>query len=197
MHLFVQSLYLKAFVAIRLSDSMKIYTRHGDTGKTSLLGGERVYKNDLRVNAYGDIDELNSHLGLAATKADDIEDLKTSILEIQKHLFQIGAALASPTPRPSVSEDDVRVLEQLIDRATEKLAPLQSFILPGGSELAAQFHVCRTVARRAERSIVALHQQHPVDEHIIKYVNRLSDLMFTWARFANHMRGVADILWQT
>lgn len=168
---------------------MKIYTRTGDHGETSLFGGKRVAKNDTRIEAYGTVDELNSFLG-SITGFDEIP-------AIQSDLFEIGAHLASPgTSRfPGVDESRITALEQSIDAMERELAPLTSFILPGGSAAAAQIHIARTVCRRAERRVVALEDDTPATQSTIAYLNRLSDWLFVAARFANHRAGVADMPW--
>lgn len=167
---------------------MKIYTRTGDQGETSLFGGRRVAKNDARIEAYGTVDELNSFLGAIAL--DDIP-------AIQSDLFEIGAHLASPgTSRfPGVDQSRIEHLERSIDAMERELAPLTSFILPGGSPAAAQLHIARTVCRRAERRVVALEDDSSATQSTIAYLNRLSDWLFVAARFANHRAGVADVPW--
>lgn len=182
---------------------MKIYTRRGDRGETDLFGGGRVAKDALRVSAYGDVDELNACVGVAAAATDE-KDLRTFVQEVQSTLFDLGSQLATPRPKsagdhPSkvLGVDLARVeeLEREIDRLEEGLDPLVSFILPGGSPAAAAFHQARTVCRRAERSAVALDRTEPLEPSIIQYLNRLSDLLFTMARFANSRAGVPDVPW--
>jgi cob(I)alamin adenosyltransferase len=181
---------------------VKIYTRTGDQGQTSLLGGGRVFKDDLRVAAYGDIDELNAALG-AAMALEPAEFERDLLESIQKDLFAIGGRLASPDPgrvpktaaKTELKPERIAALEQAIDRADAELAPLSAFILPGGTPKAAMFHLARTVCRRAERSVVALHRQAPVPEAILAYLNRLGDLLFTLARLLNHRSGVAERTW--
>lgn len=171
---------------------MKIYTRTGDRGETSLFGGARVPKNDSRIDAYGTIDELNSHLGVVlAIEAND------QLLAVQRDLFEIGAHLASPgTSRfTGVPQSRIDELERGIDAMEAELAPLKSFILPGGTPAAAQLHVARTVCRRAERLVVALHDDDPATQSSIAYLNRLSDYLFVAARYANHKRDVEDVPW--
>lgn len=178
---------------------MKIYTKTGDTGETGLFGGARVSKADPRVEAYGDVDELNAQLGVA--RAGGLEaDLDELLAVVQAKLFDVGAELATApgskaSAMPHVKEADVVVLEQAIDRFEEELEPLKVFILPGGSPAAAQLHVGRTVARRAERRVVALAAQTEVRLTIVHYLNRLSDLLFVLARVANRRAGVADVPW--
>ena len=178
---------------------MKIYTRTGDTGETSLFSGDRARKNDPRVDAYGEIDELNAWLGLARASSLDAE-LSVEIVSIQRDLFAVGAQLADPgdklAPRVTkavIGDDHILRLEQLIDRLEEQLPPLRRFILAGGTPAGAALHVARTVCRRAERRIVGL--DPPVDPVLLRYVNRLSDLLFVLARLVNHRSGVSETEW--
>lgn len=180
---------------------MKIYTRTGDDGSTGLLGGSRVAKSDLRLDCYGTLDELNAHLGHVATTADVTWKLK--LIPIQEMCFNFGAYLAAPagdeTARkylPAIPADAIGKLEEQIDQAESKLPPLKAFILPGGTELASRLHLARTVCRRAERLIVAFASTEPVDEQIVKYLNRLSDWLFVHARLANKLAGIPDDPWQ-
>ena len=176
---------------------MKIYTRTGDRGQTSLFGGARVAKNDGRMEAYGTIDELSSHLGVARTTLLPA-DVDAILHQVQVDLFEVGAHLASPgTSRfPGVEPARIDELEQAIDAMERELAPLTSFILPGGSSTAAHLHVARTVCRRAERLVVALQDQSPATVSTIAYLNRLSDYLFVAARFANQRAGVEDVPWK-
>jgi cob(I)alamin adenosyltransferase len=187
----------------------KVYTRTGDEGQTSLGTGERVSKASPRVSAYGEVDELNSFLGLARTKIADPELLK--LLErIQNELFVLGADLAVPQPDASqqgpaltavegtdrqrrVSAAEIENLEQTIDRYNETLPPLQEFILPAGNEAGALLHVARAVARRAERETVRLSQTEKLNPHVLVYLNRLSDLLFVLARVANRQGGGGEV----
>jgi len=171
---------------------VKIYTRTGDRGETSLFGGARVPKNDPRIDAYGTIDELNSCLGVVLAGEADAQ-----LLDVQRDLFEIGAHLASPgTSRfTGVPASRIEELERGIDAMEADLAPLKSFILPGGTLAAAQLHVARTVCRRAERLVVALHDDDAATQSSIAYLNRLSDYLFVAARHANHKRGVEDVPW--
>lgn len=175
---------------------MKIYTRTGDAGETSLFGGARVAKNDARIEAYGTVDELNSHLGVvrAVWPASPLDPL---FARIQADLFEVGAHLASPgTSRfAGVEESRITELEQRIDSMESELTPLKSFILPAGSLAAAQIHVARTVCRRAERLVVALGDESAATRSTIAYLNRLSDFLFVAARFANRKAGVDDVPW--
>jgi len=171
---------------------VKIYTRTGDHGETSLFGGSRVPKNDPRIEAYGTVDELNSFLGLA--RASELpQSLDDQLQQVQSDLFDIGAHLASPgTSRfPGVEERRITELEEAIDAMERELAPLTGFILPGGTPAAAQLHVARTVCRRAERCVVALN-----DDTTLRYLNRLSDYLFVAARFANFRGGREDVPWK-
>jgi cob(I)alamin adenosyltransferase len=180
----------------------RIYTRTGDAGQTALFGGGKVGKNNPRVAAYGDVDELNSTLGVVrATAPTDFFD---SLLEtIQRDLFSIGGHLATPDPekvrkalaKAELSSTRVQLFEQVIDEADAELEPLKAFILPGGTPKAAALHVARTVCRRAERQVVALAAAEPVPAEFLVYLNRLSDLLFTLARLANHRAGVGDVTW--
>lgn len=176
---------------------MKIYTRTGDHGQTSLFGGARVAKNDARIEAYGTIDELSSHLGVARA-ASIPAPVDTTLHQVQLDLFEIGAHLASPgTSRfPGVDVSRIEELEQSIDAMESELEPLKTFILPAGSLAAAHLHVARTVCRRAERLVVALHDESPATQSTIAYLNRLSDYLFVAARFANRRAGVEDVPWK-
>jgi cob(I)alamin adenosyltransferase len=178
---------------------VKIYTRTGDAGETSLFDGSRVSKADSRVDAYGDVDELNAWLGLARAARLDA-DLDQPLVRIQQDLFALGAQLADPGERiaarvvkASLADADVERLEALIDRLESELPPLRRFVLAGGSPAGAALHVARTVCRRAERKIVSLTPMP--DAVFIKYVNRLSDLLFVLARAVNHRAGVPEIEW--
>jgi cob(I)alamin adenosyltransferase len=176
---------------------MKIYTRTGDLGQTSLFGGARVAKNDPRIDAYGTVDELSSHIGVA--RAASLPSETDAILhQVQVDLFEVGAHLASPgTSRfPGVDEARIAELEQAIDAMERELQPLTTFILPAGSAAAAHLHVARTVCRRAERLVVALEDDTPATLSTIAYLNRLSDYLFVAARFANLRAGVEDVPWK-
>jgi cob(I)alamin adenosyltransferase len=179
---------------------VKIYTKTGDLGETSLLGGARVPKDHLRVAAYGDVDETNAALGAVRALAE--ASLEALLLSIQKDLFAIGAQLADPThkvaskrAKAAVTAAHVRRLEKAIDSREEKLPPLRSFVLPGGTPAAALLHQARTVCRRAERSVVTLAREADVDPRIIVYLNRLSDLLFVLARFENRRAGLSEDRW--
>lgn len=175
---------------------MKIYTRTGDAGQTSLFGGTRVAKNDPRIEAYGTLDELNSFLGVARS-AWTSSPLDAQLHEVQMDLFDIGAHLASPgTSRfEGVELSRITSLEEGIDAMEGELPPLVNFILPAGSAAAAQLHVARTVCRRAERLVVSLGDESEPTRSAVAYLNRLSDYLFVAARFANLRAGVADVPW--
>jgi len=180
---------------------MKIYTKTGDKGETGLIGGTRVSKSALRVEAYGEVDELNAVLGYARAKVTD-ESIKGQLSDIQRDLFAIGAQLADPrgqvekkAEKAAVSEASVKELEALIDRYDSMLPSLRSFILPGGAEAGAILHLARAVCRRAERRMVALTQETPLPPVLLVYVNRLSDLLFILARAINRQAGVEEIPW--
>jgi cob(I)alamin adenosyltransferase len=177
---------------------VKLYTRTGDAGETSLFGGTRARKDDPRVDAYGEVDELNAWLGLARASIDP--ELATELQQLQRDLFALGAQLADPADKiaarvtkAALVDDDVARLERLIDKMEDELPPLRRFILAGGAPAGAALHVARTVCRRAERRIVSL--DPPVDPVLLRYVNRLSDLLFVLARVANHRAGVPEIEW--
>lgn len=182
---------------------MKIYTKKGDTGETGLLGGARVRKTHPRIEAYGTLDELNSVLGVAVAilKTGPIEGLGADLIRIQGEIFSLGAELATPagrqTPSRLIDESDIQRLETSVDAMEEELAPLSSFILPGGSILAAQIHIARTIARRAERATVEIVQQgESLRPEVLRYLNRLSDYLFVVARFVNLKTGDDDVAWR-
>jgi len=182
---------------------MKIYTKKGDEGQTGLLGGERVSKDHLRIRSYGTLDELNACLGLAlahlGAHGSRTQGLVENLLRIQGELFQLGAELATPrgktNPTVQLGYAELARLEKEIDGWDAKLAPLKSFILPGGSIAASQLHLARTVSRRAERELVVLHRAEPLRPEVLRYANRLSDYLFVAARLANHLAGGADVPW--
>ncbi len=180
---------------------MKIYTKTGDSGNTALFGGTRVSKDALRIAAYGTVDELNSFLGLARSATDNGE-LTRYIDRIQNDLFILGSDLATPLDAGTIGIDRIAnqhvvVLEQSIDALEDRLEALRSFILPGGCETASRLHVCRAVCRRAEREIVRLSHDEPINELNMLYINRLSDFLFVLARFANKLEGEEEICWST
>ncbi|CAN5845233.1 cob(I)yrinic acid a,c-diamide adenosyltransferase [soil metagenome] len=185
---------------------MKIYTRTGDRGETGLFGGGRVSKDHTRVEAYGEVDELNSLLGVVVVALEDAGEAEIAgrLRRIQADLFTLGANLATPRAEeggrasahvPGLPAERIAEMESWIDAAEEELEPLRSFILPGGSQAAALLHLARTVCRRAERRVVTLAHQAQVEEEVIVYLNRLSDLLFTLARLANRRVGMHDIPW--
>jgi cob(I)alamin adenosyltransferase len=178
---------------------VKIYTRTGDAGETSLFDGTRVRKDTARVDVYGEVDELNAWLGLARASHLD-RSLDDALMQVQRDLFALGALLADPAARiasrvtkATLGDADVERLEQLIDRLEADLSPLRRFILPGGAPSGATLHLARAVCRRVERRMIAL--EPPVEPVLIRYVNRLSDLLFVMARFANHSVGAAETEW--
>ncbi len=178
---------------------MKIYTRTGDDGTTSLFAGGRVKKDDARVESYGTIDELNSILGIVRAISND-EKINGIIQEIQNYLFHLGADLATPYEVENlkirrISREDVEKIERWIDEIDLQLEPLKNFILPGGTLVASFLHFARTVCRRAERRIVYLSEREKINTQIIPFVNRLSDLLFVLARYANKIENVPDIKW--
>ncbi len=180
---------------------MKIYTKTGDEGQTGLVGGARVGKDDPRVAAYGDVDEVNAALGVVLAHVND-EDTNDLLHQVQRDLFALGAQLADPADRVAaqkekarVTPEHVAVLERAIDARDAVLPPLTAFVLPGGSPLGAFLHLARTVSRRAERSVVALSRASHVDPLLIVYLNRLSDLLFVLARSENHRRGMPEARW--
>jgi cob(I)alamin adenosyltransferase len=178
---------------------VKIYTRTGDAGETSLFDGTRVRKSEPRVDAYGEVDEVNACLGLARASCTD-HDIDAELVHLQQDLFALGARLADPgekiaarVTKAALGDEDVTRLEQLIDRYEAELPPLRRFILAGGSPTGAALHLARAVCRRAERRMVAL--EPAVDGVLVRYVNRLSDLLFVMARAANHRAGAAETEW--
>lgn len=182
---------------------MKIYTRRGDEGDTGLLGGGRVAKDHPRLRAYGSVDELGSCLGLARSRT-GVPATAARLVRIQRDLFAIGASLAlAPAaegrkrpPVPEVPVERVGEMEEWMDEVDADLPPLRNFILPGGAPAAATLHLARSVCRRAERATVSLAAVEAVDEGILAYLNRLSDLLFVLARLENHAAGVADETWE-
>ncbi len=187
--------------------SVRIYTKTGDEGDTGLFGGQRVRKDDLRVEAYGTVDELNAVLGEARARGmGEDSDLDETLSRFQHDLFNVGADLATPRAEDEtkgrvhvtrVTSERTARLETLIDRYEAELPPLTRFILPGGHALAAALHLARVVCRRAERRCVTLADVDPtaINPEVLRYLNRLSDLLFVLARVANHRRGVADVIW--
>ncbi|MBC8166881.1 MAG: cob(I)yrinic acid a,c-diamide adenosyltransferase [Bryobacteraceae bacterium] len=182
----------------------RIYTRRGDSGETSLVGGQRLPKDDLRIECFGTVDELNSFIGMACVTAgrDERTGLLASILlRVQHELFNLGSILATlpadvGPKQPQVTGADVSQLESEIDEMNADLPSLRSFVLPGGTELNAQLHVARTVCRRAERLAVTLERKESIPDAAIQYLNRLSDALFVWSRWANVRLGITEVLWE-
>jgi len=179
----------------------KIYTKTGDDGTTGLVGGSRVKKYNIRLEAYGTIDELNASLGMLRALEPE-EETAAVLLQIQNKLFNIGSRLASDekgdefTKALAIQEKDIQLLEEAIDKMTQELPELTHFILPGGNTLVAQCHVARTVCRRAERRIVEFSENEKVENELVKYVNRLSDFLFVLARFTGFRKGVDETHWE-
>jgi cob(I)alamin adenosyltransferase len=181
----------------------RVYTRTGDAGETGLAGGQRVGKDSARIEAYGTVDELNSFLGIARATAQEahLDEFCAILLRVQHELFNLGSILATLPedvhPRQArITEEEIAQLEAEMDRMNEGLAPLRSFVLPGGSRLNAELHVCRTVCRRAERRLVTLARVEPVPPETVKYLNRLSDALFVWSRWSSAQSGAPETLWE-
>ena len=186
----------------------RIYTKTGDSGETRLVGGQKVPKDDLRIECYGTVDELNSFIGLARASLESytpaaipLAKLAGILKRIQHELFNLGSILATVPKdvhpkQPRVTSVEVEQLEQEIDAANADLQPLRSFVLPGGSRIDAELHVCRTVCRRAERLLVALAREGSVPNEALHYLNRLSDALFVWSRWVNHVMRTEETLWQ-
>lgn len=179
---------------------MKIYTKAGDDGKTSLFGGKRIPKYADRIESYGTVDELNSFVGLLTDEL-EIKEVKDFLLKVQHNLFDIGSVLAtdpnSEFNLPCVNESDVSRIEQSIDNMQEQLPTLKHFILPGGHKVVSYTHICRTVCRRAERRVVAVSASEEVDNNIILYLNRLSDYFFVLGRYLGLQLGVEEVKWES
>ena len=181
---------------------MKIYTRTGDLGTTSLVGGKRVAKDSVRLEAYGTVDELNSFIGLLMAFPEVPPVVAETLVMVQNKLFNIGAYLATdntdnPMTEPmGIGHEVIAQLEERIDEMTDSLPEMRCFVLPGGSMASAQAQVCRAVCRRAERRVIALGAEARVDSGVIRFLNRLSDYLFTLARYLNHEAGVADTPWK-
>lgn len=179
---------------------MKLYTKRGDKGQTDLFGGQQATKNHPRVHAYGQVDELNAHLGLALT-ACSVPFITQTLTRMQHDLFELGADLATPHDSPHadkvnrIAPADIAWAEQAIDEACQRLPEMKSFILPGGCELASHLHVARCVCRRAERDCVTLAGEEDIGPHVVIYLNRASDLLFALARLANLEAGLDDVPW--
>jgi len=192
----------------------RVYTRHGDGGSTRLVGGQNVSKSDLRLEAYGTVDELNAFVGACRCTLGEmlrlsppsvhtqLDMLSTSLLRIQHELFNLGSILATlpadiQPKQPRVTQAEIEALEQAIDARQNDLVPLRSFVLPGGTRINADLHIARTVCRRAERACVALQEDgRPIDSLAIRYLNRLSDLFFVWSRYVSLLVGASEILWE-
>jgi len=180
---------------------MKIYTRTGDTGTTSLVGGKRVRKDPTRLEAYGTVDELNSSIGLLAAEPMLAPDARQTIAMVQNKLFNVGAYLATDNTEHPLAEpqglrhQNIDELERQIDLMTDELPPLKAFILPGGCRAAAQANVCRAVCRRAERRVIALTAETRVDDMVVRFLNRLSDYLFTLGRYLNWQSSTPEVEW--
>ena len=187
----------------------RVYTRRGDRGETGLVGGRRVPKDNLRIEAYGTVDELNAFVGAARESAE--ESIKTGcaallplagiLLRVQHELFNLGSILATlpedvHPKQARITDAEIARLETEMDQMNEPLSPLRSFVLPGGSRLNTDLHICRTVCRRAERVAVALAREESIPEEAVRYLNRLSDALFVWSRWASHAAGVPETLWE-
>ncbi len=186
----------------------RIYTRTGDAGETHLAGGQRISKDDLRIDCYGTVDELNACIGAARATAEELSvratpllSLATTLKRVQHELFNLGSILATlpedvHPKQPRVTGAEVEQLEREIDAANGDLPPLRSFVLPGGSRLDAELHICRTVCRRAERLLVRLAREQSVPAEALHYLNRLSDALFVWSRWVNRALGKTETLWE-
>jgi len=180
----------------------RIYTKTGDQGQTHLAGGQRVSKDSPRIECYGTVDELNAFVGMAAISASEsVPELAPILRRVQHELFNLGSILATRPedvhPKQArVTEAEVRQLEAEIDRMNADLAPLRSFVLPGGTRLNTELHACRTICRRAERLAVALARDEAIPAETIQYLNRLSDAFFVWSRWVNHVLGIPEVLWE-
>jgi cob(I)alamin adenosyltransferase len=186
----------------------RIYTKRGDTGETSLAGGQRVPKDALRIEAYGAVDELNAFVGMAcvtceeqAPRAIRLAELFGILRRVQHELFNLGSILATlpqdvHPKQARVTEAEVTQLEREIDAMNAELPTLRSFVLPGGTRLNAELHAARTICRRAERLLVALARKEEIPPEAVRYLNRLSDALFVWSRWVNHQMGLAEVLWE-
>lgn len=179
----------------------KLYTRHGDQGETSLFGGERVPKDHLRVEAYGQLDHLSATIGLLVVSLSD-DEIAGELRQVQNDLFDLGAELATPPDSrlqyklpQLIGEQDWRRLERLLDAYDAQVPPLRTFVLPGGHETAARAHLARTTCRTAERAVVRLAHEEEVRADVLTYLNRLSDFLFVCARLLNHRAGVDEVTW--
>jgi cob(I)alamin adenosyltransferase len=184
----------------------RIYTKSGDKGETSLVGGQRVAKDNPRIEAFGSVDELNAFLGLARVSCQEagasrLHALAAILLRVQHELFNLGSILATRpgdvhAKQARVTDAEVEQLEREIDASNADLAPLRSFVLPGGTRVNAELHAARTICRRAERLVIGLARREEVPPEAIRYLNRLSDALFVWSRWANHVLGSAEVLWE-
>lgn len=186
----------------------RIYTKTGDTGETSLVGGQRVAKDDLRIEAYGTVDELNAFIGLARSTAEArgrqfelLNEFAGKLKRIQHELFNLGSILATlpedvHPKQPRITNVEIETLENEIDSANQSLPPLRSFVLPGATRLDAELHICRTVCRRAERLLVQLSREQSAPQEAVQYLNRLSDALFVWSRWVNLVQSVPETLWE-
>ncbi len=186
----------------------RVYTRKGDSGDTSLAGGQRVPKDSPRIDSYGLVDELNAFVGLARSTVESMEgdepkigELVPILLRVQHELFNLGSILATlpedvHSKQARITRAEVGQLEVEMDRMNSDLPPLRSFVLPGGCRLNAELHICRTVCRRAERAAVTLARAEPIPPEAVRYLNRLSDAFFVWSRWASHITGAAETLWE-
>ena len=180
----------------------RVYTRHGDQGETSLVGGQKVSKAALRIESYGTVDELNSYVGAARLSCLELEmhELAATLHGVQNALFNLGSTLATRLEdlhpqQPQVNAEDTGQLERMIDQYNEDLPTLRSFVLPGGNRACVELHMARTICRRAERICVRLATEEPISEHVIPYLNRLSDALFVWSRWVVQMSGAEEHLW--
>jgi cob(I)alamin adenosyltransferase len=180
----------------------RIYTKTGDKGETHLAGGQRVAKDSLRIECYGTVDELNAFVGMACiSAAEEVPELAAILRRVQHELFNLGSILATlpkdvHPKQARITGAEIEQLEKEIDRMNADLAPLRSFVLPGGSRLNTELHACRTICRRAERLAVSLAREEETPAEAIQYLNRLSDAFFVWSRWANHVMGVPEVLWE-
>lgn len=180
----------------------RIYTRTGDRGQTHLAGGQSVAKDSARIECYGTVDELNAFVGMACLSASEAAPELAGILRrVQHELFNLGSILATlpedvHPKQARITSEEITRLEREIDRMNADLAPLRSFVLPGGSRLNTELHACRTICRRAERLAVRLSREENTPPEAVQYLNRLSDAFFVWSRWANHVQGIPEVLWQ-
>lgn len=186
----------------------RIYTKTGDAGETSLVGGQRISKDDLRIEAYGTVDELNAFVGLARSTSEErgrqferLDEFARRLKRVQHELFNLGSILATlpedvHPKQPRITNVEIETLEREIDEANQSLPPLRSFVLPGTTRLDAELHLCRTVCRRAERLLVQLSREQSAPQEAAQYLNRLSDALFVWSRWVNMVQNVSETLWE-